>query len=289
MARVPHARDRVELEPEEVGLARVAQRAAVADHRVGLLGLEALAAAQAAELVRAEVDRAVGDRPRREGGGERASGRPPCASTNSLAAALLEQRARMRRRRAPRAPSARRAAAPRRRRRRPAACSTCEGSDEVDQQLRAACTGGAADAPCGRGGGRGRSRGRRGAPSSTHARGARRPSRPRRRAACVVASPVPTTHGMPSSRETIAAWQVMPPESVTIAAARRMSGTQSGEVMCVTSTSPSRSRVGVRERAEDAHRPARDARRGAEAAQRAPRRLGRRPARSRRAPRGRPS
>ena len=32
-----------------------------------------------------------------------------------------------------------------------------------------------------------------------------------------VASPVPTTHGMPSSRETIAAWQVMPPESVTIA------------------------------------------------------------------------
>ena len=30
----------------------------------------------------------------------------------------------------------------------------------------------------------------------------------------------------------------MPPASVTIAAARRMSGTQSGEVMCVTSTSP---------------------------------------------------
>ena len=53
-----------------------------------------------------------------------------------------------------------------------------------------------------------------------------------------VASPVPTTHGMPSSRETIAAWQVIPPLSVTIAAERRISGTQSGEVMCVTSTSP---------------------------------------------------
>ena len=56
-----------------------------------------------------------------------------------------------------------------------------------------------------------------------------------------VAVPVPTRQGMPSSRETIAAWQVMPPESVTIAAARRISGTQSGAVMWVTSTSPSRS------------------------------------------------
>ena len=35
----------------------------------------------------------------------------------------------------------------------------------------------------------------------------------------------------------------MPPESVTIAAALRISGTQSGAVMCVTSTSPSFSRV----------------------------------------------
>ena len=46
---------------------------------------------------------------------------------------------------------------------------------------------------------------------------------------------------MPSSRETIAAWQVIPPESVTIAAARRIRGTQSGAVMWVTSTSPSAS------------------------------------------------
>ena len=54
-----------------------------------------------------------------------------------------------------------------------------------------------------------------------------------------MASPVPTTQGIPNSRETIAAWQVMPPESVTIAPARRNRGSQSGEVMCVTSTSPS--------------------------------------------------
>ena len=54
-----------------------------------------------------------------------------------------------------------------------------------------------------------------------------------------VASCVPTTHGMPSSRETIAAWHVMPPESVTIAEARRINGTQSGAVMRVTSTAPS--------------------------------------------------
>jgi hypothetical protein len=53
---------------------------------------------------------------------------------------------------------------------------------------------------------------------------------------------VPTTQGIASSRETMAAWHVMPPESVTIAAARRISGTQSGAVMCVTSTSPAASR-----------------------------------------------
>jgi hypothetical protein len=59
----------------------------------------------------------------------------------------------------------------------------------------------------------------------------------------VVAMPVPTTHGTPSSRATIAAWQVMPPPSVTTAAARRMAGTQSGLVIRATSTSPSRSRA----------------------------------------------
>ncbi len=52
---------------------------------------------------------------------------------------------------------------------------------------------------------------------------------------------MPTTQGIPSSRETIAAWQVIPPESVTIAAALRISGTQSGAVMWVTRTSPSTS------------------------------------------------
>ena len=52
---------------------------------------------------------------------------------------------------------------------------------------------------------------------------------------------------MPSSRETIAAWQVIPPESVTIAAERRISGTQSGAVMWVTRISPSPKLLGVGE------------------------------------------
>ena len=42
--------------------------------------------------------------------------------------------------------------------------------------------------------------------------------------------PVPTTAGMPSSRATIAAWQVLPPLSVTIAEAILMIGSQSGSV-----------------------------------------------------------
>ena len=53
-----------------------------------------------------------------------------------------------------------------------------------------------------------------------------------------VASPQPTTAGMPSSRAMIAAWQVRPPRLVTIAAARFITGSQSGSVMSVTSTSP---------------------------------------------------
>ena len=44
---------------------------------------------------------------------------------------------------------------------------------------------------------------------------------------------------MPSSRETIAAWQVIPPVSVTTAPARRSSGTQSGVVVGATRISPS--------------------------------------------------
>ena len=54
----------------------------------------------------------------------------------------------------------------------------------------------------------------------------------------VVAVRAPTTAGTPSSRETMAAWQVMPPPSVTRAAARRMVGTQSGLVIGATRTSP---------------------------------------------------
>jgi hypothetical protein len=55
-----------------------------------------------------------------------------------------------------------------------------------------------------------------------------------------VALPQPTTAGIPSSRAMIAAWQVRPPRLVTTAAARFMIGSQSGSVMSVTSTSPSR-------------------------------------------------
>ena len=52
----------------------------------------------------------------------------------------------------------------------------------------------------------------------------------------VVASPVPTTAGMPSSRAMIDAWQVRPPRLVTIAAAVFMTGSQSGVVVSATST-----------------------------------------------------
>ena len=55
-----------------------------------------------------------------------------------------------------------------------------------------------------------------------------------------VAFSAPTTAGMPSSRATIAAWQVRPPRLVTIAAARFITGSQSGVVVSATSTSPSR-------------------------------------------------
>ncbi|MCY1210753.1 hypothetical protein D3C87_1357290 [compost metagenome] len=53
-----------------------------------------------------------------------------------------------------------------------------------------------------------------------------------------VASPQPTTAGMPSSRAMMAAWQVRPPRLVTMAAARFITGSQLGSVMSVTSTSP---------------------------------------------------
>ena len=45
---------------------------------------------------------------------------------------------------------------------------------------------------------------------------------------------------MPSSRATMAAWQVRPPCSVTMAAAVFITGSQSGVVVRATSTSPGR-------------------------------------------------
>ena len=68
-----------------------------------------------------------------------------------------------------------------------------------------------------------------------------------------VARRVPTMHGTPSSRLTIAAWQVMPPLSVTSAPARRMTGTQSGLVIGATRISPGSSAPPFGRFPEDAH------------------------------------
>ena len=70
VASVVHALHRLELEPEQVGLAHVPEGAPIADHRVGLRGLVLLSARQTAELVRPEVDRAVRDRAGSEPGRE---------------------------------------------------------------------------------------------------------------------------------------------------------------------------------------------------------------------------
>ena len=51
---------------------------------------------------------------------------------------------------------------------------------------------------------------------------------------------MPTTAGTPSSRATMAAWQVRPPRLVTIPAAFFITGSQSGVVVSATSTSPER-------------------------------------------------
>ena len=67
---VAHAREDVELEPEQVGLADVAVAAAVADHRVVLDRLERVTALESAELVAAEVGRPVHDRSRGEARGD---------------------------------------------------------------------------------------------------------------------------------------------------------------------------------------------------------------------------
>ena len=61
------ASEHLQLDLEQIRLPHVPVAAAVADHRVPLLGLETVAAVEAAELVRPEVDRAVDDRPWREG------------------------------------------------------------------------------------------------------------------------------------------------------------------------------------------------------------------------------
>ena len=69
---------------------------------------------------------------------------------------------------------------------------------------------------------------------------------------------VPTTAGTPSSRLTMAAWQVRPPRLVTMAAAFFMVGSQSGSVLSVTSTSPSLKFAEVLRALDHAHRPGGD-------------------------------
>ena len=77
----------------------------------------------------------------------------------------------------------------------------------------------------------------------------------------------PTTHGTPSSRLTMAAWQVMPPPSVTTAAARRSVGSQSGFVIGATSTSPSAQRAAFARCGQHPGHARGDARRGAQPTQ----------------------
>src|SRR5437879_12045762 len=55
-----------------------------------------------------------------------------------------------------------------------------------------------------------------------------------------VARPVPTTAGRPYSRHTIAAWDITPPTSVTVARILEKIGAQAGEVLPHTRISPSR-------------------------------------------------
>ena len=62
-----HPGEHIQVEREQLGVTDIAVAAAVADHGVGLDRFELLAAGQAAELVGAEVDRPVDDRPGREG------------------------------------------------------------------------------------------------------------------------------------------------------------------------------------------------------------------------------
>src|SRR5664280_824698 len=57
----------------------------------------------------------------------------------------------------------------------------------------------------------------------------------------LVACPVPTTAGMPYSRQTIAAWLITPPTSVTQAPILANAGAHDGEVVGATRISPSSS------------------------------------------------
>jgi len=70
---------------------------------------------------------------------------------------------------------------------------------------------------------------------------------------------VPTIAGSPSSRLTIAAWQVRPPRLVMIAEAFFMAGSQSGSVLSATRISPSLNSRRNSTLRDNPHRTARDA------------------------------
>ena len=91
----PHLGERSQLEREQVGLARVAEAAAIADHRVRLDRLVRLAAREPRNSFDAEVHRAV-DRPGR-GPNARGERREPVghASHELVASPLREELARV--------------------------------------------------------------------------------------------------------------------------------------------------------------------------------------------------
>ena len=117
-------------------------------------------------------------------------------------------------------------------------------------------------AACGRGGRRGRD-----VALEHRRRGSRRRSRARRRAASRSRRRCRRRTACRARARRSRRGRSCPPESVTIAAARRISGTQSGAVMCATSTSPSSNCAASASVVSTRTAPARGARRGSETAQ----------------------
>ena len=150
--------------------------------------------------------------------------RPPRArASNALLEAGLARAARRSADGRQRKPRRHRDPAPRAARRGPRSCRRSDGSSAPRSSLK---------------------RPRLGAGSSICRRGASRRRRCRRRGSsgrcwiCDVARPVPTTAGRPYSRQTIAACDITPPTSVTVALIFEKIGAHAGEVLPQTRISP---------------------------------------------------